>query len=59
MLFIFTCMVYKIGFYRILGCKMEKQPLMFSNTPKKVVIFKKTTVKVDSAPILEVFFWGL
>jgi hypothetical protein len=39
-------MVQKIGFYRILGCKIEKQPMMFSNTPKKVVFLKKQQEKL-------------
>jgi hypothetical protein len=43
----------KIGFYRVLGCKIEKQPMMFSNTPKKVVIFKKTTGKINSVRMMK------
>jgi hypothetical protein len=32
------------SFYRILGCKIEKPPMLFSNTPKKVAIFKNTII---------------
>ena len=41
------------GFYRIFGCEIEKQPPMFSNTPKIVVIFKETITIVQINMVLE------